>query len=198
METRLEMLERRLGSAEGELRRVKRRLRATWTCAFVAAVGACAVGASPQVWAQVKLTLAMRVAELESKTESMSVLTDPKTGETTVRFTGVNVQVVNGTGSDWGGLNGVGNLIVGYNGLRGGGTDVRTGSHNLVVGTYNNYSSVGGLVAGYFNTISGGFASVSGGSNNTAGGLGASVGGGLSRSALAAHDWRAGTLFQDF
>jgi hypothetical protein len=76
-------------------------------------------------------------------------------------FTGLNVQIVNGTGSTNLSENGTGNLIVGYNELRGS-SDNRTGSHNIVVGKYNNYSSYGGIVAGYWNEISGEFSSVSG------------------------------------
>ena len=58
--------------------------------------------------------------------------------------------------------------------------DVRTGSHNLVLGDENNYSSYGGQVAGSDNTISNGYASVSGGSgltqNNTGGRSAGSLG----------------------
>ena len=66
----------------------------------------------------------------------------------TIRFSGVNVQVVNGTGTTDGPGNGLGNLVVGYQELReddeNDETDdrnLRSGSHNLVVGKANNYSS---------------------------------------------------------
>jgi hypothetical protein len=59
----------------------------------------------------------------------------------------------------------------------------RTGSHNLVIGDFNSYSSYGGLVAGTRNTISGPGGSVSGGSDNTASGGYASVSGGSSNMA---------------
>src|SRR5437773_848495 len=75
-------------------------------------------------------------------------------------------------------VNGLGNLIVGYNASRvppGYGTDVRTGSHNLILGDANNYSSFGGLVAGQLNTITAPYASVSGGNVNTASNFFASV-----------------------
>ena len=55
-------------------------------------------------------------------------------GQDTIRFSGVNVQIVDGSGNTSGAVNGRGNLIVGYNELRGSG-DVRTGSHNIVVGS---------------------------------------------------------------
>jgi hypothetical protein len=119
----------------------------------------------------------------------------------TVILAGVNLQVVSGSGSTHGALNGLGNLIVGYNELRGAG-DVRTGSHNLVIGQQNNYSGYGGLVAGYYNNISntyatvsagrynqaiGAYSSVSAGSNNTASSLGSSVSGGQYNRALGAY-----------
>jgi hypothetical protein len=44
-------------------------------------------------------------------------------------------------------VNGLGNLIIGYNELRGSGDD-RTGSHNLVLGSRNNHSSYAGIVGG--------------------------------------------------
>jgi hypothetical protein len=59
--------------------------------------------------------------------------------------------------------NGLGNLIVGYNEPREFEEDVRTGSHNVVVGRGHNFSRFGGLVIGDQNTISGDFAAVSGG-----------------------------------
>ena len=99
-----------------------------------------------------------------------------------VFFTGVNVHIVSGSGSttDGGTLLGLGNLILGYNALGNdlGAGDVRTGSHNLVLGDFNNYSSYGGLVTGSDNAISGRYASVSGGAINTASGPYSSVSGG--------------------
>lgn len=61
---------------------------------------------------------------------------------------------MSGSGSTEGTVNGRGNLIVGYNERLVGDTNIRTGSHNLVVGAFNNYSSYGGQVIGYNNTIS--------------------------------------------
>ena len=93
----------------------------------------------------------------------------------TIRFSGVNVQVVNGTGSTGGDGNGLGNLVVGYQELRTADeddetddTNDRSGSHNLVVGLANNYSIFAGQVVGGRNTISGLYSTVSGGFNNTA------------------------------
>jgi hypothetical protein len=108
-----------------------------------------------------------------------------------VIFTGCNVNVRDGSGDTAGATNGLGNLIIGYN-EDPGPPNVRTGSHNLIVGPDHSWNSYGGLVAGYKNTISGPFASavgvsntasgygasVSGGSYNTAGGISSSVSGG--------------------
>jgi hypothetical protein len=99
-------------------------------------------------------------------------------------FTGANIHIVDGSGAtdDHGGTAlGLGNLVIGYdeNDLN----FSRTGSHNLVAGTNNGFSSIGGFVAGRSNRIAGVFASVSGGSDNVAGGFAASVSGGRTNAA---------------
>jgi len=117
--------------------------------------------------------LEARITELEALTASMSKATVD--GQPTVRFTGVNVQVVDGSGDTGGAVNGKGNLIVGYNEND---SDTRTGSHNLIVGPLHSYTSHGGFLAGYNNTITSPWASVSGGSVNTVSGDHASISGG--------------------
>ena len=74
-------------------------------------------------------------------------------------------------------VNGLGNLIVGYDEPRLSGSD-KTGSHNIVVGFRHNYSSYGGLVVGEYNEIAGGYATVSGGYNYTTNSNYTSVSGG--------------------
>jgi len=126
----------------------------------------------------------------------------------TIRFTGVNVQVVNGLGSTNGFpgdpdsvdpldtvVNGVGNLIVGYNELGNPDGDDRTGSHNMVVGHGNSYTSFGGWVGPHDSTISGPFTSVSGGDRNTASGLFASVSGGYLNEASGTYSSVSGGFF---
>jgi hypothetical protein len=118
--------------------------------------------------------LAQRVAALEELLKHFS-----REGKE-IFITGANLHLVNGLGStDCGELagesipdcpNGLGNLIVGYNELRPSDPElpeenIRTGSHNVVVGEQHN-------------TISGDFAVVSGGSANTASGFAAAVSGG--------------------
>ena len=84
----------------------------------------------------------------------------------TVRLAGVNFQIVNGLGGTES-VNGVGNLIVGYNELGGSG-DERTGSHCVVVGSELDYSSYGGQVLGRENEIASAYASVFGGRMSSA------------------------------
>ena len=100
----------------------------------------------------------------------------------TVRISGINVQIVNDSGTTDGNPDGLGNLIIGYNELRGAGDD-HTGSHNLVTGRRNNYKSFGGLVAGSNNEVSGAWSSVNGGFRNSASANNSSVSGGFNNSA---------------
>src|SRR5262249_18475326 len=86
-------------------------------------------------------SLATRVTALEAKLKYLT------TSGTSMYITGANLFIRNGTGAT-NMTNGLGNLTIGYNELRPlnpGGADpnARTGSHNLVVGTGNNYSSAG-------------------------------------------------------
>jgi hypothetical protein len=98
-------------------------------------------------------------------------------------------------------LTGLGNLIVGYNEpIRPrdppGQFNIRTGSHNLVVGGLHSYSSFAGFVAGSQNKVTGAHASVSGGYRNEASGDAASVSGGRDRVAPDDSNWAAGGLFE--
>jgi hypothetical protein len=115
--------------------------------------------------------LTNRVQELEAKLACLS-----KDGDNVV-FEKCNVYIRNGSGKTDGAVNGLGNLIIGYNETTGENLK-RTGSHNLVIGLEHAYSSFGGLVVGRENTISAPYASVTGGRLNTASGFGASISGG--------------------
>jgi hypothetical protein len=173
---------------------------------------------------------------------------DNSSGYPTVLFNGINVQIVNGTGATQN-TNGLGNLILGYNRPRStppvcslgffateaeclarGGVWARShksGSHNLVAGDFNAYSSWGGAIfglenaitapyatvvggagnsalgdlstvgGGSLNTASGMYGSVNGGLSNTASGAFSTVGGGNTRAATGSHGWTAGDLKQD-
>ena len=98
----------------------------------------------------------------------------------TLVFTGMNLQVVNGTGATDGLPNGVGNVIIGYDVNSG---DDKSGSHNLVIGDGHTYASHSGVVTGLNNTLSDAVAFVGGGFGNTAGALRSFVGGGSGNTA---------------
>ena len=134
-------------------------------------------GAEASARAAVYTALSERVAALEALLAGVSL-----NGNTMV-ISGLNLQIVNGTGTTDGAVKGTGNLIVGYNEKRGDATDDRSGSHNIVVGEKHNFTSYGGLVVGDNNTISGSYASVSGGFNNTASKPWSSVCGGYENTA---------------
>jgi hypothetical protein len=115
-----------------------------------------------------------------------------------IYVTGANLHVVNGTGATET-TNGLGNVIVGYNEDRRalGMWNARGGSHMLVVGYGNNFTSYGGIVAGSLNSTTGPYASVSGGAGNVASGEAASVSGGnanVASGALASVSGGGGNL----
>lgn len=95
-------------------------------------------------------------------------------------ITGVNVHIRSGsqTTEDGGTPRGLGNLIIGYNEVDPDIVTPRNGSHNLVMGQKNGFSSVGGAVLGHTNRITGKYATILGGEMNTASGPAASVLGG--------------------
>jgi hypothetical protein len=115
----------------------------------------------------------------------------------TIRFHGVNVQVVNGTGNTRT-ANGLGNVIIGYD--EHSHTETQTGSHNLVLGIRQSFTSYGGLIGGeinkvthpfsvafgFENTASGDHSTVLGGGGNTASGTDSAVNGGNNNTASGA------------
>ena len=124
-----------------------------------------------------------------------------------VQLIGINLQLINDAGNT-DSVNGLGNLIIGYDETRAYGSYVcsnglyteqqacvdsgntwalvhKSGSHNLILGKENSYSAFAGLIAGRGNTINADYATVTGGSNNSALSYGASVGGGYYNSAAA-------------
>ena len=115
--------------------------------------------------------LAERIRVLEAKLACMG-----KDGDAVV-FDGCNVYIRSGSGRTEGAVNGLGNLIIGYNEALSENVK-RTGSHNLVIGPDHAYSSFGGLVAGRENTLDAPHASITGGRLNTVSGPVASVHGG--------------------
>ena len=83
----------------------------------------------------------------------------------TLRVTGLNVQIVNGTGST-DVKNGAGNLVLGYNELGNLFGDDRTGSHCLVYGTKATYSATSCLVGGSQNSVHGYYSAILTGDQN--------------------------------
>jgi hypothetical protein len=179
MET-IEKLGERLEAMEHRGRMIEQRLR-WWR---ILACGSLVlglvilplVGGTAQEQSSYERAMARRLAALEYKLQYISG------GANEVVITGANLRIVNGLGVTET-TNGLGNLIVGYNEPRNFEPDVRTGSHNVVVGSQDNFSSFGGLVVGFENEINGQFASVSGGLQNIASGFAASVSGGASNTA---------------
>jgi hypothetical protein len=190
----MDQLQTRLEALEQQMRTVNRRLR-WWrglACGVVVLAGL--TWALPAVIAQEEASkggqkgLPQRVAALEELLKHFSL------EKNEIFITGANLHIVNGLGQTACGTaeepipdcpNGLGNLIVGYNELRDrpDRPDIRTGSHNVVVGQRHSFYRFGGIVVGDLNTISGDFAVVSGGADNTASGFGATVHGGFQNTA---------------
>jgi len=150
------------------------------------------------------VSLQAQVAALQSSSVQalapfVSVDPNPENGVAgpNVVISGVNVHIVNGT-RQTATVNGLGNLIIGYDELPPNAVEMqnigRGGSHNLVVGRYNQFGVAGfgnlvggewndaaseaGFVVGLYNETSGAFSSISGGVGNWAGSEYSSVCGG--------------------
>jgi hypothetical protein len=234
VEQRLEAAEQRLAVAGQRLGRSRLFGRVAVLAAVAAVFALMPVGnthAEPQQGGLPDLDDRLTAVEgmvlaIDSALEAVEAKTAPLSvdGDDFI-ITGKNVHIRDGSGLTDGDT-GLGNLTIGYNELGNFRGDVRTGTHNLVLGSLNNYAGFGGLVAGTNNEISGDFASVtagaantasgpgasvtagganvasglfssvSGGENNTASGSFSSVSGGNARTSAGPHDWRAGGLFQ--
>ena len=124
---------------------------------------------------EVNTNQADRIAALEARITQVEAKTSPiSVAGTNFVITGKNVFIVDGSGATES-SSGLGNLIVGYNALRNVGGDLRAGSHNLILGDRNNYTSYGGLVAGDSNEIGRPYATITGGAANKAIGYAATV-----------------------
>lgn len=137
-------------------------------------------------------------------------------GKPTIQISGANLQIMNGEGKT-SALNGAGNLVLGYDEEPG----AQTGSHDLMLGTKQAYTSYGSILGGWSNTASGPNtvvfgegnlaqgdqsgvlggggnkatsrqAQVLGGSFNTAAGVASAIGGGEFNHANARWAWVAG------
>ncbi len=139
-----------------------------------------------QALEQSVIALQAQVAELQDRLQHVS-----RNGND-LYVAGANLHILSGAGFTDSLPNGLGNLVVGYNERRNDGSDVRAGSHNVVIGTEQNYQSYGGLVAGRHNSVSGGYSTVAGGRGNVASGNQASISGGINHTASADDGWVGG------
>ncbi|MDA0728733.1 MAG: hypothetical protein O3B70_02480 [Bacteroidetes bacterium] len=119
----------------------------------------------------------------------------------TMVLSGVNLQINNGSGMSYGSGNGLGNLILGYNEVEGGyhlpngdlaAGEVRTGSHNIILGPGHSYTTNGGLVGGYNNTLSAKGGCLLSGQSSLASGNYAAVLGGMDNRATGNHSCISG------
>ncbi|MBI3909848.1 MAG: hypothetical protein HY320_02830 [Armatimonadetes bacterium] len=233
---RIQALEGVVNELQSQRKSVQRRLRLWQGVACVlAALGLLILPlkAGTAQEGQPPPSLAEKVAALEAKITALEFKLAPFSREgNDIFLTGANLHIRNGLGATNGNpaepwnpnpgvtkTNGLGNLIVGYNEARGYGHDDRSGSHNIVVGSFHRFSSYGGLVAGSahtisgpsasvtggeFNTASGPFASISGGQCNTASGYCSSISGGLAHSAsgavssISGGSWRSATTISSW
>src|SRR4051794_26178148 len=107
----------------------------------------CAAGSTfKQTASQTDLAAAKnRIAALE--TLLAGVTRGTVNGRATLTISGENVRLVNGTGGTFT-SNGLGNLIVGYNSS----PRSQTGSHNIMLGSDQSFTSWGDIVGGAHNT----------------------------------------------
>ena len=153
-------------------------------------------------------TLAATAGVVAAAGELQSFMSVTQNGD--VLIEGANLQIASGSGSTDGTPNGKGNFILGYNelerevGLCMGGTNngntcgsdvacpggscdktagvVRTGSHNIVVGSGQSYASYGSLLAGTDNTSNAPNSAILCGQNNVVGTDHSAIVGGLRNS----------------
>jgi trimeric autotransporter adhesin len=133
-------------------------------------------------WDKIELPPAAQLETLNKILPNIKYIPSGVGGKPTIQFTGVNVQVVSGAGKTNAAVNGEGNLVIGYDentgAQRGGNPALQTGSHNLILGEEQEFTSYGGLLGGYVNSVTAAFASVTGGLDNVASGQRSSVTGG--------------------
>ncbi|MFK8011275.1 MAG: hypothetical protein AB8B80_04490 [Marinicellaceae bacterium] len=119
-------------------------------------------------------------------------------GYDTAEFTNVNVQINDGSGDTDGEVNGKGNLTIGYHETSPSALDfcsdpqytdsvncignleiwdnnVRTGSHNLIIGVGHSFTSFGSIISGSTNISNAEYANILGGTLNNTSGILASI-----------------------
>jgi hypothetical protein len=106
-------------------------------------------------------------------------------GKPTIQFSGVNVQILNGEGKT-ATTNGAGNLLIGYDEAF---SKAQTGSHDLILGEEQQFTSYAGIIAGWRNTVEAPFASITAGESNFAKGNYSAVSGGELNAASGEASW---------
>lgn len=119
---------------------------------------------------------AEQVEQLKALLPHITLVSSGIGGKPTIRFSGVNVQIVNGEGKT-ATVNGEGNLIIGYD--ENPSKHAQNGSHDLILGEEATFTSYGGIDAGFNNAITAAFASIVGGGENSATFREATVAGGF-------------------
>ncbi len=177
---RIEVAEVRACESDKRLRRAEQRQKATAGLLLGTMVFGSLLLTRPAAISQTSTQLQAEIAALQATLQFVT------TSGTTMTISGANL-IVNNGGGKTASANGLGNIYIGYDELRNDtpNTDVRTGSHNLILGSQNSFASWGGIVAGSDNTISASFACVEGGFGNVASGAYANIGGGYQNVASA-------------
>lgn len=134
------------------------------------------------------LMMMTQIIELQGQVDALEAAVIPGLSDhvsvvdgETILISGANLQVVNGQGAT-SSVNALGNLIVGYNESDSLTTE-RGGSHNLVMGRWNQYGSYGGIAHGLRNSVLDNESAVIAGSNNVVSGLHSAVFGGYENTA---------------
>jgi len=109
--------------------------------------------------------LQVTVDALEAENAALRAYLTVDEASDSIIFSGANVYVQSGSGGTAGTVNGLGNLVLGYD--EDDGADDKSGSHNLVLGVEHSYSSYGGLLSGQNNAVTDAHSSSISGSNNT-------------------------------
>jgi hypothetical protein len=168
----------RFAALERDIKRANRRAQTAYILAAFGAIASFSLGYHKEAIAQgygVTLAqLATRMTAVETKTQFITTDGNATTGGN-MYFTRANLHVRSGSGFTTGAVNGLGNLILGYNEVSGASGDERRGSHNLVIGSFHDYTSYAGFVGGTNNRITGSFACVITGERNQATGVQAAV-----------------------
>jgi hypothetical protein len=142
--------------------------------------------------------LEAQVAALSAEVDALqAMLAGVSRNGSTLMFTGMNLQVVNGQSST-ATANSVGNIIIGYNEQPSSTpAGYRAGSHYLIIGGEHTYTSFGGIIVGRHNKSHASYASVTGGIDNTASGFAASVTGGNSNIASGPYSLVSGGVINE-